>query len=156
MLMVASERNRRAWLYDSFEGMPETGPRDGVDAGEYVGACKGSREEVEQALREAAVSSDRYTIREGLFEQTFKDRLPGTVALLHCDADWYESVILVLRTFYPLMPEGACVILDDFGWWEGCREAFYDFCSETGEKPLLERLGCDQAYWFKGRENNRC
>jgi O-methyltransferase len=81
--------------------------------------------------------------------------LPERVALLHCDADWYDSVHIVLRTFYPLIPPGGCVILDDFGYWEGCREAFYDFCLQRGEKPLLERLEADQAYWIKGKTHNR-
>ena len=53
------------------------------------------------------------------------------------------------------IPPGGVVVLDDFGWWEGCREAFYDFCSRHGEKPLLERVDCDQAYWIKGKTDNR-
>jgi predicted O-methyltransferase YrrM len=47
------------------------------------------------------------------------------------------------------------VILDDFGFWEGCRTAFYDFCLRHGEKPLLERIERDQAFWIKGRPSNR-
>jgi hypothetical protein len=105
----------------------------------------------------AAVSTgpERYTIREGWFHDTFKDTLPSQVALLHCDSDWYESVSLVLETFYPLVPDGGCVILDDFGFWEGCREAFYEFCHRHGEKPLLERVERDQAFWIKKRTCNR-
>jgi O-methyltransferase len=47
------------------------------------------------------------------------------------------------------------VILDDFGFWEGCREAFYDFCHQRQEKPLIERVESDQAFWIKGRNHNR-
>jgi O-methyltransferase len=60
-----------------------------------------------------------------------------------------------LDNFYKLIPEGGCIVLDDFGYWEGCREAFYDFCLKNNEKPLLERVGTTQAYWIKGRMNNR-
>ncbi len=63
--------------------------------------------------------------------------------------------LLTLETFYPAMPPGGCVVLDDFGYWPGCREAFYDFCRRSGEKPLLERVGGTQAWWIKGLAANR-
>jgi len=100
-------------------------------------------------------SREEFIIREGWFQDTFKQPLPENVALLHCDADWYQSVTIALETFYPRMPAGACVILDDFGYWDGCRIAFYDFCEKYGERPLLERVGNTQAFWIKGKEHNR-
>ncbi|RMH56692.1 MAG: macrocin O-methyltransferase [Candidatus Hydrogenedentota bacterium] len=147
--------SRHLWLYDSFEGMPPTEEIDGPGAKECVGLCVGSEEDVHEILRCAGVTQDQYDLCVGLFEETFKKYLPNKVALLHCDADWYRSVSAVLDTFYPLMPPGSVVILDDFGCWEGCREAFYDFCFRNNEKPLLERLEYDQAYWIKGRKHNR-
>lgn len=77
------------------------------------------------------------------------------MAFLHLDADWYDLVLLVLEAFYPLIVAGGCIDLDDFGYWEGCRQALYDFCFKYGGKPLLERTGTSQTYWFKGRGNNR-
>ncbi|HEY5884266.1 MAG TPA: TylF/MycF/NovP-related O-methyltransferase [Pyrinomonadaceae bacterium] len=147
--------DRHLWLYDSFEGMPEVKEIDGVDAGEWVGKLHASEDEVKEALRIVGLTSGQYTIRKGWFDQTFEQPLPERVALLHCDADWHASVTVVLETFYPRVADGGVVILDDFGWWEGCREAFYDFCARHGEKPLLERVDCDQAYWIKGKTNNR-
>lgn len=147
--------NRHLWLYDSFEGMPDTVERDGEEAKKWVGECVGTIEDVKEAMRLVSTNEDCYTTKKGWFEQTFHEKLPEKVALLHCDADWYDSVTLVLETFYKLIPEGGCVVLDDFGYWEGCREAFYDFCSKHNEKPLLERAGNLQAYWIKGKLNNR-
>jgi O-methyltransferase len=63
--------------------------------------------------------------------------------------------MLVLETFYPLIPDGGVVILDDFGHWEGCRVAFYDFCKKFDEHPLLERVDYTQAYWIKGKKHSR-
>ena len=147
--------SRRLWLYDSFAGMPDTVPADGVDAQFYVVIGISSSQDVLNALAIAKVDPAACIIREGWFEDSFKLPLPERVALLHCDADWYESCLLVLESFYPLMPDGACVVLDDFGYWEGCREAFYAFCERHRERPLLERWGGDQAFWFKGRTHNR-
>lgn len=147
--------SRHLYLYDSFMGMPPVRDVDGEEAKKHVAKVVGSEEAVVDVLARVGAAETSYTIRKGWFEQSFKEPLPAKVALLHCDADWYDSVSLVLETFYPLVPEGGCVVLDDFGWWEGCREAFYDFCFRHGEKPLLERVELDQAYWIKGRRHNR-
>ena len=155
VLGSALTAGRHLWLYDSFEGMPDVKEIDGTDAGEWVGRLRASDDDVREILTSVGLSRHQYTIRKGWFDQTFLQPLPERVALLHCDADWHASVTAVLETFYPRLPEGGVVILDDFGWWEGCREAFYDFCARHGEKPLLERVDCDQAYWIKGKTNNR-
>jgi O-methyltransferase len=146
---------RKLWLYDSFEGMPETTDKDGEAAKKWIGGCIASIEDVHEVMQLVATSSDCYTIKKGWFNQTFEEQIPTKIALLHCDADWYDSVTLVLETFYDLIAEGGCIVLDDFGYWEGCREAFYDFCFRRGEKPLLERLDSTQAYWIKGKLHNR-
>jgi len=147
---------RHLWLYDSFQGMPETSDIDGLDASDCVGVCAATVADVKEAMQLVSTREDKYSIYEGWFEDTFKpENLPEKVALLHCDADWYNSVLLVLNTFYDRIPDGGCIILDDFGYWEGCREAFYDFCAAKGIKPLLERVGSSQAYWIKGKEANR-
>ncbi|HEX6189996.1 MAG TPA: TylF/MycF/NovP-related O-methyltransferase, partial [Pyrinomonadaceae bacterium] len=127
---------RHLWLYDSFQGMPDVQEIDGRDAREAVGACRAEEANVIEILSALGVPKTQYTIRKGYFAQTFQEPLPEKVALLHCDADWYDSVTLVLETFYPRIPKGGCIILDDFGWWEGTRIAFYDFCFKYGEKPL--------------------
>lgn len=146
---------RHLWLYDSFAGMPATGEKDGEAAKEYIGECLSSIDDVRQVMARVGTKPSQYTIKPGWFDQTFQAQLPQQVALLHCDADWYDSVKLVLKTFYPLIPEGGCVILDDFGYWEGCRAAFYDFCYQYDEKPVLERVTNSQAYWIKGKQHNR-
>ncbi len=155
VLAAGLSPERHLWLFDSFEGMPAVQDVDGAGAKEAVGLCRAAQEDVIEVLTFLGISSKQYTIRKGMFDQTFKGSLPKQVALLHCDCDWYDSVSMVLRTFYPLIPQGGRIILDDFGWWEGTRIAFYDFCCEFGEKPLLERLESDQAFWTKGKAHNR-
>lgn len=146
---------RQLYMYDSFEGLPDTCEKDGPEAANWIGKCVASVEDVKEVMKLISTSEERYIIKKGWFEDTFRETLPEKVALLHCDADWYSSVSLVLDVFYPLIPEGGCVVLDDFGYWEGCREAFYDFCVRHNEKPLLERVGTSQAYWIKHKLNSR-
>lgn len=146
---------RKLWLYDSFEGMPETTAQDGKVARQYIGKGAVELEDVYTILKTVGADLAKVKIIKGYFEDTFRADLPEQVALLHCDADWYESVLLTLRTFYDLIPEGGIIVLDDFGYWEGAREAFYDFVKERDIKPLLERVGSDQLYWVKGKTSNR-
>jgi O-methyltransferase len=155
VLRIGMGPQRKLWIYDSFEGMPETSESDGEEAKKYEGTCVASLEDVLEILYATGAKKEEFIIVEGLFENTFQKTLPEKVSLLHCDADWYKSVTLVLETFYPLMPQGGCIILDDFGFWEGCRRAFYDFCQKQGERPLLERVGITQAFWIKAKEHNR-
>lgn len=150
-------KNRRIWLYDSFEGLPA--PTEGVDgayAEGFVGACLGSEDLVREAMSASGRTPEQYVIRKGWFQDTFKTGPePETIAYLHADGDWYESVLLTLQTFYDRVSPGGTILLDDFGHWEGAREAFYDFTRERDIKPLLERTGYSQAYWIKDREHNR-
>jgi len=151
------ERPGKIWLYDSFQGLPA--PRtdkDGPEAAAATGACLGSEGKVLEALRHARFPEAQIVLKKGWFEQSFKEAPhPESIAILHLDCDWYESVLLSLRTFYDKVAEGGIIILDDFGHWEGCREAFYDFCAERRLRPLLERFGHTQAFWVKGRTHNR-
>lgn len=149
------ENRRHLWIYDSFQGMPETTSKDGDEAKDWVGKCHALPDDVREIMARVQTHDSDYTIKEGWFKESFQAETPKKVSLLHCDADWYESTMLALQTYYDLIPIGGCIILDDFGYWEGCREAFYDFCSQRGEKPLLERVECDQAYWIKGKTHNR-
>ncbi|HEY9673864.1 MAG TPA: TylF/MycF/NovP-related O-methyltransferase [Waterburya sp.] len=155
LLSKYMNESRHLWIYDSFEGMPSTSAKDGEEAKKWVGECVGSVEDVIKIMKLVSTTNEKFTIKKGWFDQTFKENKPKKIALLHCDADWYDSVTLVLDTFYELVTRGGCIILDDFGYWEGCREAFYDFCIKTDEKPLLERVGNTQAFWIKGLVNNR-
>lgn len=152
---ITSDPTRRLWLYDTFAGIPAPGSRDGPLAPQYEGQLRGSLERVQEVFQKVRVPLSSVVIRQGLFQDTFAEPLPDRVALLHVDADWYQSVIDSLRTFYPLVTDGGLIVLDDFGHWEGAREAFYDFCREQGINPLLERTGYTQAFWRKGQTQAR-
>lgn len=146
---------RSLWLYDTFEGIPQAHETDGPLAQTLTGHFVGSVQMVREALSKVGYPLERVTLKKGLFRETFKDQLPGNIALLHIDADWYESVLLALQTLYPLVSDGGFIVLDDFGHWEGSRKAFYDFCRAESIQPLLERVGATQAFWRKGLEHNR-
>lgn len=154
----ATKANRHLWLYDSFEQtLPTPTPKDRRKPKRFVDKLKASPDDVYEVMSLVGISRSRYTIRQGWFEDTFKMELPNQVALLHCDCDWYESVILTLETFYPLMPKGGIIVLDDYNAWVGCREAFFDFCFKYNIRPRLMALAGSPrtlsrrspVYWIK-------
>ena len=147
--------SNQLWLYDSFEGMPDTNVKDGEMAKAYIGEGAVELEHVMNVMQRLGKNLDRVLIKKGWFSHTFIEAGPKSIALLHCDADWYESVLSVLNKFYDAVSDGGVIILDDFGYWEGCREAFYEFCRAKNLKPLVERVSTDQLYWVKGKETNR-
>jgi O-methyltransferase len=153
--VIRNHPKKSLWLYDTFQGIPPPTARDGAEAQNYSGHLIGRVDRVNEVLARVGFPRERAVIREGLFEDSFKQPLPQSVALLHIDADWYEGVLEALKTFYPLIPDGGIVILDDFGHWEGAREAFYDFCAICDTRPVLERAGYTQAFWRKGQIHNR-
>lgn len=153
--MALRHTGKKAWLYDSFAGMPKTTKKDGPLASQYAGLYIGSEEKVREAFNIISFPEDKLIIRKGWFKDTLRDPLPKEVSILHIDCDWYDSVMLTLGTFYDLVAEGGVILLDDFGHWEGCREAFYDFVRKRNISPLLERFGYTQAFWIKGRKHNR-
>jgi len=145
----------RLLLFDTFEGLPPPGPVDGPKAPGFDGKLKGSVENVKAVLRKVRFPSDRTEIHKGLFCDTFQHATTRKVALLHIDADWYESVYTCLERFYPLVDDGGVIVIDDFGFWEGAREAVHDYCHAHGIKPLIERVGYWQGFWRKGVQHNR-
>lgn len=146
---------RRLWLFDTFEGLPAPSEEDGELAQSFEGMFAASVEILREVIGKVGFPWKQLKLRKGLFQDTLRQGLPERIALLHIDADWYESTLLTLRALYPRVSLGGIVVIDDFGYWEGARKAFFTFCREEGAEPLLERVGDTQAFWRKGAENNR-
>jgi O-methyltransferase len=121
--------SRRMWLFDSFQGLPEPGDLDGDKAHReyFVGMDLGSIPRVKEALAAVSFPEDRVNIVPGWFEDTLPHARVDQIALMHVDADWFDSVKLVLDTFYDSVVPGGYIVFDDYGHWEGCEKAVQDF-----------------------------
>lgn len=122
-------RPRPLWLFDSFQGLPAPTPEDGSTArAQYrPGWCQGEVAKVKEVFQCLGIPLSRLHIVEGWYQDTFARTEVGPVSLLHIDADWYESVKLCLEKFYDAVEPGGFVVLDDYGYWEGCRRAVEEF-----------------------------
>lgn len=131
---------QRLWLFDSFAGMPATTDADGDYAALLVGEGAVDPSEVTSLLEASGLIEGQIEIRQGPFERTFQESLPTRISFLHIDVCWYQSVLMCLQIFYDRVAPGGVVLLDDFGFWEGCRRAFYSFIRERGIEPLLNDM----------------
>lgn len=151
-LKSAGDSDRPFWLFDSFEGLPQPTEKDEAKVREnyFPGWCTGGVERVREAHRLVGHSLESTTIVPGWFDDTLANHAEavGPIALLHVDADWYDSVTTVLRTFYGQVVPGGIVVIDDYDNWSGCRKAVHDFFGDQVVATLVFRPIDNNAVWF--------
>lgn len=143
--------NRDIWLFDSFEGLPNPTKKDGADAKKqyYKGFCKGDVKDVRKIFAKLDIDPRRMHIKKGWFKDTFKNNNIPKIAILHIDADWYDSVALCLDKFYANVSKGGYIVLDDYACWEGCKRATSDFIKRKRLKIEWVHGGSTSYYFQK-------
>jgi O-methyltransferase len=142
--------NRRDfWLFDSFKGLPRPGRWDGQKEKElfFEGWCKGDTAKAEAIMIKQGVRVSQLHIVPGWFNATLPAAEVNSIALLHIDADFYDSVKLALDCLYPKVNKGGFVVFDDYGKWEGCTRAVDHFLESHSDTRLeLKRPTRTSAY----------
>jgi O-methyltransferase len=141
---------REVWAFDSFEGLPEPTAVDGSGAAGWAGGCLGAEDRLREGFARYA-HPERLHVVKGWFEATLAASAPdvGPIAVLHCDGDWYESVLLTLETFYPQVEPGGYVIVDDYGYWPGARRATDEFRARVGDDAPMRAADHSGYHWRK-------
>ena len=147
---------RKYFLFDSFEGLPEAKKIDG-DAARNWQANKDSPEYLENCAIDARFAFEAMKIAKVDFECIkgwFENTLPafeGTTAinLLRLDADWYDSTISCLEHLFPKVVEGGVVLIDDYYTWSGCSRAVHDYLSATKSPSRISQSPSGVAYLIK-------
>ncbi len=147
MALTLHGRSRRLWLFDTFEGLPEPSPEnpDHHIASLYTGTCRGSLDEVRSSFRRLGIEENTHVV-PGLFHETLPRCGIESIAVLHVDGDWYESVMTTLENLYDRVSKGGIVQLDDYGHWAGAHRAVDEFMSRRGITQSLRRID------FSGRQ----
>lgn len=148
VLLASGAPGRQTWCFDSFAGLPAPSADDGERSVGWHGACHGSVAAVASAFSRFAPSTP-YRIVEGWFADTFPTVDIPSIAVLHADGDWHDSIDLTLRTFYPRLAEGGFVIVDDYGLWDGARRATDTFRAEAGIAAPLRSVDGNAVCWQK-------
>jgi O-methyltransferase len=149
-LLSAGAPSRAVWAFDSFEGLPPPGPIDKYADVDWIDNCRAAEENVREAFCRFAYP-ERLHVVKGWFALTFPQAAADipAVALLHADADWYDSILLTLETFYPRVSRGGYVVIDDYNFWKGAHEATEEFRRRLGIVSPLRRIDDNAVYWRK-------
>ena len=153
-LLAAGDTTRRIWLYDTFEGMTEPGnldvrAYDGVDAHQIWGQWNSTHDEnwvyspldeVRSNMASTAYPNDKIVYVQGKVEDTIPENAPEQIALLRLDTDWYESTYHELSHLFPRLAKHGVLIIDDYGWWKGAREATDQYFGESDNPVFLNRV----------------
>jgi hypothetical protein len=150
--------DRDLYLFDTFTGMSAPTDKDirieqGKSASELMSATGpgplawnrpgrwvATLEDVKEGFAEIDYPEERVHFVVGQVEETVPEQAPATIAVLRLDTDWYESTKHELDHLYERLSPGGVLIIDDYGTWQGSKEATDEFLEETGEPLLLTRV----------------
>jgi O-methyltransferase len=151
-LMARGDTSRHLYLYDTFEGMSEPTAHDKALSGELAQAqlartdrghplwAVAGLDDVKANLASTGYPADRVHYVQGKVEDTIPATLPQQVALLRLDTDWYESTRHELQHLYPLLAKHGVLIIDDYGHWQGARQAVDEYFAQAAEPVFLHRV----------------
>jgi hypothetical protein len=153
-LMTHGDQTRDLYLYDTYEGMSEPTKEDldfrGQAADSQLASSEKSTnsqiwayspiEEVRQNLLSTGYPGEKLHFIKGKVEDTIPGEIPDQIALLRLDTDWYESTKHEMEHLYPRLVSGGVLILDDYGHWQGARQAVDEYIAAHNLHLLLNRI----------------
>jgi O-methyltransferase len=145
MAFGTTKSGRPVHLFDSWSGLPKTSEEDG-DASMWAGDVVGSPKRVRAIFDKLSIDRHRVTFHKGWFNETFLKADIKKIALLHIDADFYDSVRLALETWVPHVSDGGYIQIDDYAAFIGCRRAVDEYLAKH---PTLKlRIFKNQAFFI--------
>jgi O-methyltransferase len=152
-LQSLDSADRRIHLYDTYAGMTMPSEAD-VDLREVSAQarwqneqrdgfnqwCYASLDEVRTNVFSTGYPPDLVQFVEGRVEDTIPAVCPEQIAVLRLDTDWYESTHHELVHLFPLIATNGVLIIDDYGYWRGQREAVDEYFRSRKTVPLLQRI----------------
>ena len=150
---------RKMWAFDSFEGFPDDIREEDSSGGSNKGAAGEFSSPYETFVENMGIigdAADRLVVTRGFFNETCAKSAVAEIALLRLDGDLYVSTWDALAALYDRVSPGGFVYVDDYGSFNGCREAVDRFRTErrifepmhfvqenTGPQPSFE------AVWWR-------
>jgi len=151
-LLHHGDSSRQLYLYDTFDGMSEPTEhdqsldgqsarsqldRDPVGTGVW---CCSPIEEVRSNVLSTGYPEGNVHLIKGKVEETLPSNSPKRLALLRLDTDWYESTKHELIHLFPLLDPRGLLIIDDYGHWQGARQAVDEYFTENKLHLYLHRV----------------
>ena len=99
-----------------------------------------SLEDVKKNLTASGYPPERIHYIQGKVEDTIPDTAPTQICMLRLDTDWYESTRHELAHLYPLLSRHGVLVIDDYGHWQGARQAVDEYFAARPEPVYLHRV----------------
>jgi hypothetical protein len=128
------------YLYDTFEGFVERSDNDVNAADVEIGKVR-LKSFLADAQRNVALSpypAEKINFRPGDVRETVKTENHHHIAMLILDTDTYGSTLFELNALYDRVVTGGVIVIDEYGYSRGCREAVEEFFS-TRPRLFLQR-----------------
>ncbi len=146
--------DRKIWLYDTYAGMtrPEEVDKRQRDGSDTVARWEMQQkddhnewayaplDEVQRNMAATGYPAGQIDFIKGTVEETIPETMPAKIALLRLDTDWYRSTLHELNHMYPALTAGGFLIIDDYGAYEGARQATDEYFAAQGKRPFLHRI----------------
>lgn len=147
--------DRDIYLYDTFAGMSPPTNKDVDSRGNeaitefnlapktqngVVDWCYASLEDVTANMHRTGYPKEKIHFIKGKVEETLPATVPETISILRLDTDWYESSKHEMVHLFPRLQSGGVLILDDYGFWQGSRQATDEYLLEMGTRLHLIRV----------------
>lgn len=141
--------NKKIYAYDTFMGMSHFSKYDFTDnfihASDLIkkdkkAVCHSSLEEFKNNFHRNTKSNKNLVIIKGEVEKTLinKKNLSKKISILRLDTDYYSSTKIELEVLWPRLSKGGVLIIDDYGYWRGCKKAVDEFFKK--HYPLLVHI----------------
>jgi O-methyltransferase len=105
---------RQAFLYDTFEGLPEKTSTE--QERRYWDYTKYDSEAVYNGVLEKFSKYKNVNIVRGIVPDTFGVAVPEKIAFLHIDMNSEKAEMLALEHLFDKVMPGGFIVFDDFGW----------------------------------------
>ena len=128
---------RQAYLYDTFEGLPEkTSTEKERRDWDYT---RYDSEAIYNGVREKFSKYKNVNIIRGIVPDSFEVAVPEKIAFLHIDMNSEKAEMLALERLFDRVTPGGMIVFDDFGWTSNINQmkAELAFMNQRGH-PVLE------------------
>lgn len=161
VLFEMNHCNRQYWAFDSFEGLPQWDKSMDGDVIRFkAGAFKASQRAFTRNLSKLQLyDPHRIKIVKGWFNETCKEAAVEKISFLRLDGDLFASTWDAIDALYDKVVPGGFIYVDDYGSFQGCRQAIdmfrtkkqiYEplrFISEIAEPGII----MFEAVWWQKR-----
>lgn len=147
-LKTMGEHQRRVWVADSFEGLPD--PGKAFDSfGWKKGAMAVSLDQVRSNFARYGLLDEQVIFLKGFFNDTLPDAGITALSVLRVDADLYESTRDVLNHLYPKLSVGGYAIFDDYQNLKDCQRAIDEYRLQHRIEDPIVKIDKRAVCWVK-------